>query len=131
MKFIECYIENFGKLQNFNYDFNEGLNVLHANNGYGKTTFTAFIKCMLYGMEDTKRQDLAENDRKHYMPWQGGRCGGTLTIEEGGRRYRIERSFAPKGAEDSFALYDLGTGRASEDYTSAIGEEILDRKSVV
>ena len=125
MKFIECYVENFGKLQDFRFKFDEGLTTIHADNGYGKTTLTAFIKCMLYGMEDTKRQDLAENDRKHYMPWQGGRCGGTLTIEEGGRVYRIERSFATKGAEDSFALYDLGAGRPSNDYSSIIGEEIL------
>lgn len=125
MRFIECYVENFGKLQDFKYEFSSGLNVVHGDNGYGKTTFTAFIKCMLYGMEDTKRQDLSENDRKHYMPWQGGRCGGTLTLEHGGRRYRIERSFAPKASEDSFALYDLDSGRVSEDYSSAIGEEML------
>ena len=125
MRFIECYVENFGKLQDFKYEFNSGLNVVHGDNGYGKTTLTSFIKCMLYGMDDTKRQDLAENDRKHYMPWQGGRCGGSLTIEESRRLYRIERSFALKASEDSFALYDLVSGRASEDFSSAIGEEIL------
>ena len=125
MRFIECYVENFGRLQDFRYKFDGGLNTIHADNGYGKTTLTAFIKCMLYGMEDTKKQDLSENDRKHYMPWQGGRCGGSLTIEESGHIYRIERSFAPKAADDSFALYDLGTGRLSSDYSPKIGEDIL------
>jgi len=125
MRFIECYVENFGKLRGFRYNFEPGLNTILAENGYGKTTLSAFIKCMLYGMEDTKKQDLAENDRKHYMPWQGGRCGGYLTLEQEGRRYKIERSFGHKASEDSFALYDLDTGRLSDDYTSALGEELL------
>ena len=125
MRFLECYIENFGKLQGFRYTFDAGLNTILAENGYGKTTLSAFLKCMLYGMEDTKRQDLAENDRKHYMPWQGGRCGGYLSIEHEGRRYKIERTFAPKASEDTFALYNLDTGRLSDDYTTLLGEEML------
>ena len=125
MRFLECYIENFGKLQGFRYTFDAGLNTILADNGFGKSTLAAFLKCMLYGMEDTKRQDLAENDRKHYMPWQGGRCGGYLTIEHEGRRYKIERSFASKASEDTFALYNLDTGRLSDDYTTLLGEEML------
>ena len=125
MRFLECYIENFGKLQGFRYTFDAGLNTILADNGFGKSTLAAFLKCMLYGMEDTKRQDLAENDRKHYMPWQGGRCGGYLSIEHEGRRYKIERSFAAKASEDTFALYNLDTGRLSDDYTTLLGEEML------
>ena len=125
MRFIECYVEGFGKLRDFKYTFKDGLNVIHAENGYGKTTLSAFIKCMLYGMEDTKKQDLSENDRKHYMPWQGGVCGGSLTVEHGGKRYKIERRFASKAAEDTFALYNLETGRLSDDYPASLGEEIL------
>ena len=125
MRFLECYVENFGKLQGFRYTFDAGLNTILADNGFGKSTLAAFLKCMLYGMEDTKRQDLAENDRKHYMPWQSGRCGGYLAIEHEGRRYKIERSFAAKASEDTFALYNLDTGRLSDDYTTLLGEEML------
>ncbi len=125
MKFIECYVENFGKLHALRYGFDKGLNSILADNGYGKTTLSVFIKCMLYGMEDTKKQGLDENDRKHYMPWQGGRCGGYLSLETGGHRYRIERSFAVKAAEDSFALYDLDTGLPSADFSADFGTEAL------
>ncbi len=125
MRFIECNIENFGKLHGFRYSFDKGLNTVIAENGYGKTTLTVFIKCMLYGMEDTKRASLEENDRKHYMPWQGGRCGGSLSLELGGKRYRIERTFAPKAADDEFRLYNLDTGMPSEDFPSNLGEEAL------
>ena len=125
MKFIECYIENFGRLHAFRYTFKDGVNSILADNGYGKTTLSVFIKCMLYGMEDTKKQGLDENDRKHYLPWQGGRCGGYLSLSVKGHRYRIERSFGAKASEDSFALYDLDTGKPSADFSSDLGTDVL------
>lgn len=125
MKLINCYIENFGKLSNFKLDFSEGLNTIKEENGYGKTTLTVFIKAMFYGLDATKRQKLECNDRKHYMPWQGGRCGGSLTFSQGARTYRIERSFMPRAADDTFLLYDSKSGNISTDYTENIGEELF------
>jgi len=125
VRFIECYVENFGTLHAYKKVFSEGLNSIIAENGYGKTTLSVFIKCMLYGMEDTKRTQLEENDRKHYMPWGGGRCGGTLSVEVFGVRYRIERSFGNRASEDTFSLYNLDTGEKSCDYSSNFGEEVL------
>ena len=125
MKLIECYIENFGKLSDFKYEFSDGLNTIKQDNGYGKTTLTVFIKAMLFGLDDTRRSSLDCNDRKHYLPWGNGRCGGSLTFETCGKKYRIERSFAAKASEDSFALYDLKTGRPSEDFSARVGEELF------
>ena len=65
MKLIECYIESFGKLEGFKYNFSDGLNTVKADNGYGKTTLTVFIKAMLYGLDDTKKAKLEENDRSN------------------------------------------------------------------
>ena len=42
MKLISCYIENFGGLHQFSYDFTDGLNVILENNGWGKTTLAVF-----------------------------------------------------------------------------------------
>ena len=81
MKLIECYIENFGKLSSFTHTFSEGLNIINADNGYGKTTLSVFIKSMLYGIDANKLRG-EESDRKRYMPWQGGRFGGSLTLME-------------------------------------------------
>ena len=125
MRLIECYVEGFGKLSKKKYDFSSGFNCINEENGSGKTTLAAFIKVMLYGMSDTKKTSLEENDRKHYMPWSGGVCGGTLTFEAGRKTYRAERTFAPKAADDSFALYDITLGRLSEDYTERLGEELF------
>ncbi len=125
MKLLECYIENFGRLSSKKYSFKDGINCIKEDNGSGKTTLATFIKVMLYGMSDTKKTSLDENDRKHYMPWGGGRCGGWLTFSVGGKSYRVERTFAPKAADDSFAIYDLATGRISEDYSSMLGTELF------
>ena len=125
MKLIECYIENFGKLSDFKLSFSAGLNTVKKDNGYGKTTLTVFIKAMFFGLDDTKKTRLESNDRKHYMPWQGGRCGGSLCFEANGKRYLIERTFSNKASEDTFKLYDNKTGKESLDFSENIGEELF------
>ena len=125
MKLIECYIENFGKLSDFKHSFKDGLNTISWDNGAGKTTLTVFIKAMLYGLEATKRVKLENNERKRYTPWQMGRFGGSLTFENGGKTYRIERTFAQKASDDVFKLYDCGSGKESCDFTENVGEELF------
>ena len=125
MKLIECYIDNFGKLSDERISFSDGLNTVCRENGWGKTTLSAFIKAMFYSLEETRKQSLDENERKRYTPWHGGRFGGSLTIAVGNKKYRIERSFAQKSSEDSFALFDLDIGRPSSDFSERIGEELF------
>ena len=125
MRLIECYIENFGKISRQKITFGEGLNCIKDDNGSGKTTLATFIKVMLYGMSDTKKASLEENDRKHYLPWQGGVCGGSLTFSAGGKTYRVERSFAPKAADDTYVLYDTASGRVSTDFPEGLGEGLF------
>lgn len=127
---IRClHIENFGKLHDFDMDLKEGLNIIRADNGWGKSTLAAFIKAMFYGLDYTAKRSLRENERKKYMPWQGGAFGGSLEFLTGEKAYRMERSFGMKDKEDSFVLYDLDTGLESTDYSNRLGEELfhLDR----
>ena len=44
MKLISCYIENFGRHRRFAMEFSRGMNVIRANNGWGKTTLAVFLK---------------------------------------------------------------------------------------
>ena len=125
MKLIECYIENFGKLSDYKLKFSDGLNTIKKDNGYGKTTLSVFIKAMLYGLEATKKQSLFENERKRYMPWQGGRCGGSLTFEANDKKYRVERTFAQKSSDDLFTIYDVRSGKETKDFTEMLGEELF------
>lgn len=131
MRIKKCYIENFGTLHEFEYEFQDGLNTINEMNGWGKTTFAVFIKSMYYGMEYVPRKKTVDNDRKKYFPWQGGNFGGYLIFEIKDKLYKIERFFGKKDKEDTFVLYDLATGLKSQDYSEAIGEEIfhIDRDS--
>ena len=125
MKLIRLHVENFGKLQNFAYSFDEGLNVLLEENGWGKSTLAAFIKAMFYGMPASSKQSLDENERKKYMPWQGGAYGGSIEFSTATGKYRIERFFGAKESGDSFTLYDLATNCESNRYSARIGEELF------
>ena len=125
MKLIECYIENFGRISKKKISFKDGVNCIKDDNGSGKSTLAAYIKVMLYGMSDTKKSSLEENDRRHYMPWGGGVCGGSLTFSARQKTYRIERTFAPKAADDSFAIYDTATGKLCNDFPDGVGESLF------
>ena len=125
MKLNRLYIAGFGNLQDFTYEFGDGINVLSAPNGWGKSTLAAFLRAMFYGLGDSRARSVAENARKRYTPWTGGSFGGNLEFETKGKGYRIERFFGAKESEDTFALYALETGKLSEDYTENIGEELF------
>ena len=125
MKLIKCYIENFGKLSNYKYEFKDGLNIINESNGFGKTTFASFIKAMFYGLESTAKRSVGLTDRKKYIPWQGGKFGGNIEFEIDEKRYKVERFFGAKEQEDTFMLYDMQTNLESHDYTQNLGEEIF------
>lgn len=125
MRLIDCYIENFGSLSEKRISFNSGLNCFCSANGSGKTTLATFIATMLFGFPETKKQSLDENDRKKYLPWQGGRYGGSLTIEVDDKVYTIERTFGARASDDSFILRDAARGSVSTDYSERIGEELF------
>lgn len=125
VKIISCYVENFGKLHDYSVDFSDGLNIVCEENGWGKSTFAAFVRAMFYGLEGERKRNLLENERKRYKPWQGGVFGGKLTFEIQGKTYQISRVFYDKEANDEFELRDAQTNLLSKDYSKKIGEEIF------
>ncbi len=125
MKLLNCYVENFGKLRKCSHTFTDGLNVFEERNGWGKSTLAAFIKVMLYGIPASRSGDLDENERRRYLPWNGEVCGGSLSFETNGSRYRVERIFGKKESEDVFRLFSIDTGMPSDDYSSALGVELF------
>lgn len=125
MKLISLYIDNFGKLSNFKYDFNDNLNCIYKENGWGKTTLSMFIKAMLYGLSSTSSSDLEKNDRKKYLPWNNLNCGGHLILEIENKLYKIERTFSKKSKDDTCVIYDLSTNKVTDKYDGNIGEQLL------
>ncbi len=78
------HIDSFGRLRGFQLNLNPGLNILEGDNESGKSTVAAFIKFMFYGLPARERASAAS--------WDNGRAAGSLTLNTGSRRFRIERS---------------------------------------
>ncbi len=131
MKLLSCHIENFGKLKDFTYYFEDDLNVLFAENGWGKSTFAAFLVVMFYGFDGENRRNEDGNERLRYRPWGGGVYGGSVTWSSGSNTYRMMRTFGARKKDDKFSLYDDATGFICSDYSDRIGEELfaIDRDS--
>ena len=121
-----CYVQGFGKLREFSYEFTKGLNVICTENGWGKSTFAAFLRAMFYGLSAASaRTKLEEAERRKYRPWDGGVMGGYLEFEVNGKEYRAERTFGKKEAEDTFRLIDLATNLESPDFSVELGKELF------
>ncbi len=123
MKILSCNIENFGTLNHVRCDLKEGLNALNEGNGWGKTTFAAFILSMLYGISNKEIADIGDI-RTRYMPWQGGRFGGSLVFETENGRFSITRYFGETPEQDTCKVTD-SEGRDITDQFTNPGEEIL------
>ncbi len=120
-----CHILGFGKLQDFTYDFSESFNLICTENGWGKSTFAAFLRAMFYGLPQTTKKNLDEAERKKYKPWNGGVMGGSLIFEVNNKEYRAERTFGKKEAEDTFRLIDLSTNLESGDFSAELGKDLF------
>lgn len=125
MKLKKCYVSSFGKLKNYTYNFDDGINTIKEENGWGKSTLATFIKSVFYGLNDCKR-NVTDNERLHYKPWNSTeKFGGYIEFEWGGRLFKIERFFGNKESEDVLKLFDLNTGKEFSN-TSDIGKRIFE-----
>ena len=125
MKLISMHVDNFGCLHNYDYNFEEGLNVVLHDNGWGKTTVAAFLKAMLYGYDTKRTKDITENERKRYLPWQGEKYGGSLDFEAGDVRYRIYRSFGKTPRYDVARIVNLDTRTPARISPDKLGETLF------
>lgn len=125
MRLLRCHIENFGVLSGFDYEFESGLTVICRENGFGKSTLAAFLKAMFYGLPRTGARTAANNERKRYEPWQGGKYGGFLEFSNQGTSYRVTRYFGKTAAKDSFEIYDLTNRTKETAFSEKLGEELF------
>ena len=101
----------FGKLENQSITFQPGLNVIHAPNEWGKSTWCAFIAAMLYGIDTRERTTLtAIADKERYAPWSGKPMSGRMDIEWNGRQITIERSTKGRSIFGVFKAYETESG---------------------
>ena len=103
---------SFGKLHG-ELTLHEGMNLLCLPNEAGKSTWSAFLMAMLYGIDTSERagktnQGLPAKER--YRPWDGSPMQGAVELVWRGREITIERTTAGRIPMGVFRAYETAGG---------------------
>lgn len=79
----------YGRLQQAKLRLEPGLNLIYAPNEAGKSTWSSFIRTMLYGLPTRSSGPMADKNR--YAPWSGAAMQGSMELETGGERWNVLR----------------------------------------
>ena len=101
----------FGKLSHQTLTFEPGLNVIHAPNEWGKSTWCAFLVAMLYGIDTRERTTQAAlADKERYTPWSGEPMSGRMELLWNDRHITIERTTKGRRIFGVFQAYETESG---------------------
>ena len=110
----------FGKLENQTLTLKPGLNVIHAPNEWGKSTWCAFLTAMLYGMDTrAKSTKTLLADKERYAPWSGSPMEGSIRLNWQGRDITIERRTKRRVPLGEFRAFETDTGLDVPELTAA------------
>ena len=118
---------SFGKLENDTLKLHEGLNVIYAPNESGKSTWCAFIRAMLYGVDSSQRSRAGFlPDKLRYAPWSGAPMEGSMEVTADRCDITISRTTKTKSAPmREFSATYTGSGVPVEGITAANCGEML------
>lgn len=116
----------FGKLAHQTLTLQPGLNVIHAPNEWGKSTWCAFIVAMLYGIDTKERTTTASlADKEHYAPWSGAPMSGSMDIQWNDRNITLERTTKGRTPFGEFRAYETQSGLPVPELTASNCGEML------
>jgi len=124
---IKKMTATFGNLERATLVLDDGLTVIAAPNEGGKSTWSAFLRVMFYGI-DTKDRDKAGYlaDKNRYQPWSGAPMSGEIQLEWEGRDITIRRTSTRTVPMGQFQAVYTATGDPVPGLTAAnVGQEIL------
>jgi len=108
--FEKIEIVAFGCIKNKSIDFVNGINIIEADNGVGKSTLAAFIKFVFYGFAGIKLRTSFGNERDMYIPWGESTAEGTIYIDSPKGKFAITRSFCAP-SKNIVKIVDVLTGK--------------------
>ena len=122
---IKRLAATFGKLEQDRLELEPGLNVIEAPNESGKSTWTAFLRVMLYGLNTRDRSPGA--DKRRYLPWSGSSMEGSLEASTDlGELTLLRRTARANSPMGSFSAVYTGTSAPVASLTAAgCGEALL------
>lgn len=117
----------FGTLDGEQLRLDTGLNIIYAPNESGKSTWCAFLRAMLYGIDTSQRARAGfVPDKQKYAPWSGKPMAGKLELEQGGKCITIRRwTEAPNAPLRGFSAVYTGTDIPVPGLTAADAGEQL------
>ncbi len=117
----------FGTLDGEQLRLDTGLNIIYAPNESGKSTWCAFLRAMLYGIDTSQRARAGfVPDKQKYAPWSGKPMAGELELEQGGKCITIHRwTEAPNAPLRGFSAVYTGTDIPVPGLTAADAGEQL------
>lgn len=123
---IKKMTATFGNLQNGSMEFKDGLNVVCAPNESGKSTWCAFIRSMLYGIDSSAREKGGNKpDKVRFAPWSGAPMSGSMEVEYEGKDLTITRSGRASAPMRDLSVTYTGTSQAAPGIGSDVGETML------
>lgn len=107
---IKKLTATFGRLSGDSLELKPGLNIIKAPNESGKSTWCAFIKAMLYGINTSERDKAGYmSDKNKYSPWSGTPMSGEMELLSGGKDITISRSAMGAAPFRRFSAVYTGT----------------------
>ena len=117
----------FGTLEGKTLELKPGLNVIEAPNEWGKSTWCAFLRAMLYGIDTAQRAKQGQKpDKTLYAPWSGAPMTGSMELAWRGREITLRRDTrTPNAPLREFSAYYTGTAQPVPGLTRAEAGEML------
>ena len=137
---IKSMTATFGKLEKARLELGEGFNLIEAPNEGGKSTWCAFWRAMLYGI-DTRDRDKKGHlaDKNRYQPWSGAPMEGEVELEWQGRAVTLRRG--PRGNTPFGAFSAVYTGteepvpgltaQTCGELLTGVGREVFERSAFI
>lgn len=123
---IKKMTATFGNLQNAGLELNDGMNIIYAPNEGGKSTWCAFIRSMLYGIDSSAREKSGKKpDKVRFAPWNGAPMSGAMEVEYDGNDLTITRSGRAGAPMRDVSVTYSGTSQAAESIGPNVGETML------
>lgn len=143
----KIHIDYFGNLTDRTFELSPGTNIVSGKNESGKSTLAAFIKFIFYGLSSkSKDGEISEKDR--YINWKDGSAAGSIIINTGKEKYRIERAMivsaqktengeTKKSYREAVQIVDLSTNspikvtKSPGEYFFGVDEDVYKKTTLV
>ena len=123
---IKSMTASFGKLDGAKLELKDGLNIIEAPNESGKSTWCAFIRAMLFGINTSERDKQGFlSDKTRYRPWNGKNMEGVMELRHGGRDITIQRTSLASTPMKKFSAFYSDIMQPVEELSADTAGEIL------